>query len=82
VDDLSSPLPGSDPSPACYRVLVLSTTDEVIRTERLPVTSDEEAITLAQAKVDGHSVELWDGLRFTERFDHTFRQEGGSTPSA
>lgn len=69
LDDLSSPLPGSGLSPARYRVVVLSTTKEVIRVERLSASSDEEAYALAQTLGDGHAIELWDGARFIEHFN-------------
>ncbi|WP_336486363.1 hypothetical protein [Methylobacterium nigriterrae] len=69
MDDLSSPLPGSEPAEPRYRVIVLSTCNEVIRTERLSASSDDEALSLIRPMVDGHALELWDGVRFIERFN-------------
>jgi hypothetical protein len=40
----------------------------VVNAMRLAVESDEEALERAKAMVDGHAVELWDGLRFIEHF--------------
>ena len=34
----------------------------------ISVQDDDEAVERAKAMVDGHAVELWDGLRFIEHF--------------
>lgn len=35
---------------------------------RIIVDDDAHAMEAAKAMVDGHAVELWDGLRFIEHF--------------
>ncbi|MHC2002855.1 hypothetical protein ACYQR9_20755 [Methylobacterium sp. CM6241] len=35
---------------------------------RLAAEDDDRAIEAVKAMVDGHAVELWDGLRFIEHF--------------
>ena len=68
LDDLTLPLPGSDPIERHYRALILSPSNYVLRTEHLSAGGDDEAFTIAQNMVDGHAVDLWDGLRFIEHF--------------
>lgn len=51
-----------------YRVLLFAKTGAVIGMVRISVQDDDEAIERAKAMVDGHTVELWDGLRFIELF--------------
>jgi hypothetical protein len=58
--------PGSEPA---YRALLLSPEGSVIDMQTLIAADDEEAVQLAKAIVDGHAVDLWDGLRFIEHFD-------------
>lgn len=41
---------------------------EVLNTSILAV-GDDDAKIKAQALVDGHAVDLWDGMRFIERFE-------------
>ena len=40
----------------------------VLNTQRLQANDDEEAQAIARHLVDGHAVELWQGLRFIEHF--------------
>ncbi|MHC2017317.1 hypothetical protein [Methylobacterium sp. CM6247] len=58
----------SERRPSAYRVLLLAKTGAVIGMVRISVQDDDEAIERAKAMVDGHAVELWDGLRFIELF--------------
>lgn len=51
-----------------YRVILLAKDGAVVSAARISVDDDESAIEAAQAMVDGHAVELWDGLRFIEHF--------------
>ena len=41
---------------------------EVLHTP-ISAVGDDEAKTKAQALVDGHAIDLWDGMRFIERFE-------------
>ena len=52
-----------------YRALILTHEGLVLRTERVPADDDHAALTLAETLSREHAVELWDGLRFIERFD-------------
>lgn len=58
----------SEQSPPAYRVFLLAKTGNVIGTIPISVEDDSEAVERAKAMVDGHAVELWDGLRFIEHF--------------
>ena len=49
--------------------MILSPEGLVIDLRALKATGDDEAISLAKAMVDGHAVELWEGLRFIEHID-------------
>lgn len=60
--------PGDDQPPR-YRVIVLARNGEVLSTTRLDARNDMEAKILARSRVDGHALELWDGVRFIELFD-------------
>ncbi|TXN00296.1 hypothetical protein FV222_11945 [Methylobacterium sp. WL103] len=53
---------------SAYRALILLPDGRVLDTNSLMATNDDEAIRLAEAMVDGHAVELWDGLRYIEYF--------------
>ncbi|GJE54812.1 MULTISPECIES: hypothetical protein [Methylobacterium] len=54
--------------PANYRAVLLRADGSVVFTSNLNAADDDEALGFAQAMVDGHAVELWDGLRFIEHF--------------
>ncbi|GJE43427.1 hypothetical protein [Methylobacterium soli] len=52
-----------------YRALILSQEGLVLRTERVPADDDPAALAIAETLDGAHAVELWDGLRFIERFE-------------
>ena len=54
--------------PPRYRVILLGKSGEVLGMNRLHVGDDPTAIVEAKALVNGHAVELWDGVRFIEHF--------------
>ncbi|WP_244029380.1 hypothetical protein [Methylobacterium sp. E-016] len=56
------------PMPACYRVLLLGPEGQVTRMVPIKARNDLDAERLARGFLDGHGVELWDGMRFMERF--------------
>ncbi|MCJ2110012.1 hypothetical protein MKK64_02105 [Methylobacterium sp. E-025] len=56
------------PAPFCYRVLVLGSEGQVTRMVPIKARSDLDAKRLARGFLDGRGVELWDGMRFMERF--------------
>lgn len=58
----------SDAKAADYRLMFVGAFGEVINVERLNATSDEVAQTVAEQSASTHAVELWQGLRFIERF--------------
>jgi hypothetical protein len=49
-------------------VILLAKDGAVVSASRISVEDDDGAIEAAKAMVDGHAVELWDGLRFIEHF--------------
>jgi hypothetical protein len=61
--DLDKPL-----TPPRYRVLILDREGQVLRMERMEAGRDSEAVERARRLVDGHAIELWDGVRFIEHF--------------
>ncbi|MCJ2046815.1 hypothetical protein MKK58_20070 [Methylobacterium sp. J-078] len=58
-----------EPPPTAYRVILLRKDGAVIGAVPLSARDDDFAIAQAKSLVDGHAVELWDGLRFIEHFD-------------
>jgi len=54
---------------AAYRVFLLDGDGSVRTSFPLTAADDAEVLALAGAMVDGHAVELWDGVRFIGRFD-------------
>lgn len=58
-----------DSLPHRYRAFILNADGKVLRSAPVPAQDDEAALSLASAMVDGHSVELWDGMRFIEHLD-------------
>ena len=58
----------TSPSPPSYRAIIVAKGGSVINAQRIVADNDEQAIGQARALVDGHAVELWDGLRFIEQF--------------
>lgn len=55
--------------PSAYRLLILQPDGTLVSNLPLRVENDEQARATARAMVNGHAVELWDGLRFIEHFD-------------
>jgi hypothetical protein len=55
--------------PHCYLAIVVRADGSPV--VRIPIakTDDEAAKAQARTLVDGHAVDLWDGLRFVERFE-------------
>ena len=58
----------SEPRPPAYRAIIIAKSGTVINAWRILADTDEQATNQAKALVDGHAVELWDGLRFIEHF--------------
>ncbi|MHC2019716.1 hypothetical protein [Methylobacterium sp. CM6247] len=58
----------NEPKPPAYRVILIAKSGTVVNAMRLQADDDAEACERAKAMVDGHAVELWDGLRFIEHF--------------
>ena len=56
------------PTPPRYRAILLGKSGEVLGMTRLQVSDDPTAIVEAKALINGHAVELWDGVRFIEHF--------------
>lgn len=54
--------------PRAYRALVLEMDGQLVSMCALTAYDDAEATELAKAMLDGHAVELWDGLRFIQHF--------------
>ena len=52
-----------------YRALLLDLQGNVVGSERLLASDDDEAIELGRALADGHGVDIWDRARFLEHFD-------------
>ncbi len=70
LDDLSgSRHDGAQERRARYRALLLGSSGEIIALTALTARDDDDAMQIAGSMVDGRAVELWDGLRFIERFD-------------
>ncbi|KAB1075089.1 hypothetical protein [Methylobacterium planeticum] len=61
--------PDAGPHRPRYRALILTAEGLVLRTERVPAEDDHAALALGERLSGEHAVELWDGLRFIERFD-------------
>lgn len=56
------------PEPRRYHAFLIDADGRVVRSKSLPASDDQDALQQAEAFVDGHAVELWDGLRFMEHF--------------
>lgn len=59
---------GSDTSPS-YRVLLFDADGKVHSSVPVPVPDDESAKAVARRMSNGLNAEVWDGLRYIERFD-------------
>lgn len=62
-------IPGLENRPPAYRVLAMSRDETVIADVAVQAADDEEAIAVAKQLATGRVIELWDGLRFVERFE-------------
>lgn len=51
-----------------YHAILVDADGRAISMHWIRATEDEEAVRQAQALVDGHGVDLWDGVRFIEYF--------------
>lgn len=51
-----------------YRAVLLGASGEVLGMARLNLDSDLSEIVESKALVDGHAVELWDGVRCIKHF--------------
>jgi len=51
-----------------YHVAIRARSGAVHNVLHLPADDDEQAREQARTMVDSHAVELWDGLRFVDRF--------------
>ncbi len=58
----------SETPPPTYRVILLAGCGTVHGVMPLAADDDEQARHRARRLVDGHAVELWDGLRFIDHF--------------
>ena len=52
-----------------YRAFVVCPDGYVLNTLTFSAFGDDSASAIAEGMVDGHAIELWDGVRFIERFD-------------
>ena len=52
-----------------YKVFVLDAEGHVTRTIAFRAFGDAAAMAIAEGLVNGRSVELWEGLRYIERYD-------------
>lgn len=55
------------PKPA-YLAMLISKASKLLGVVRLSAKDEEQAIWKAKSMVDGHAVELWDGLRYIDYF--------------
>lgn len=62
-------VPGMEHEPPAYRVIIVSSDGVVQQSVPLPVDSDDAAKRAAERLATGNIAELWDGLRFIERFE-------------
>lgn len=58
----------NDPERTRYRVLMLTFEGAIVDNLPLSARNDDEAIGIAKSMVDGHAIELWDGVRFIDHF--------------
>jgi len=58
-------LEGNDPR---YRAILVDVNGCLIQVLPLAAADDDKAVVQARALVDGHSIDLWDGIRFIEHF--------------
>lgn len=72
---------GSDRRPPRYRAILLGPSGRIASLVNLVAADDGDALSLAEAMVDGHAVELWDGVRFIEHFP-ALDPEGAASENA
>lgn len=64
--------PSAEPDePRRYRAVMLIDGGGGGLNTLIPALNDDDAKAEALALVDGHAIDLWDGLRFIERFEPT-----------
>lgn len=68
-DPLDTRIPGTDDRPPAYHAMTIASDQTVVSDVSIPADDDEQAIGMAKQLVNGHAVELWDRLRFIERFE-------------
>jgi hypothetical protein len=56
---------GTDPR---YRAILVDMNGGPVQVLSLTAPNDDKALTQARALVDGHGVDLWDGIHFIEHF--------------
>lgn len=52
-----------------YRAVMLNASGGEVLNTPVSASNDSEAKDKARALVDGHAVDLWDSMRFIERFE-------------
>jgi len=62
------PATGFEDQKPYYRAFLVDPNGHTVSMYRLMASNDDEAVTQAKALVDGHGVDLWDGVRFIEHF--------------
>jgi hypothetical protein len=53
-----------------FRAYVFDEKDHILRAHVIEAETDVDAVDQAQAFVDGHDVEVWDGSRLVARLPH------------
>lgn len=51
-----------------YRAFTLGLNGHILHETLIEADRDEDAISIATGMMDGHAIDLWDGLRFIEHF--------------
>lgn len=51
-----------------YRAILVDVNGCPVQVLPLASADDDKAVVQARALVDGHSIDLWDGIRFIEHF--------------
>jgi hypothetical protein len=57
-----------DGTNARYRAVLIDVDGCTVATVRIKASNDDEAVVQAAVLVDGHGVDLWDGVRLIEHF--------------
>ena len=53
-----------------FRAYIFDEKDHIIKAHVIEAETDDDAFDQAQALVDGHDVEIWDGSRLVARLPH------------